>query len=130
MAVCKSVRNCVKITKTSTYNKYLSKSVGCHYKKPVEIGVRAFVRLLILNNMMEKEEFSTYNKIVEFVKATTPKQVNISVSSISKIKSRLNSTHILANSVPRLPEVTSFFEYVEKHVPNFKGEELLVKLND
>ncbi len=58
----------------------------------MEVGVRAFVRWLILNDMVKKEEFNTYNKIVEFVKKAAPKQVNISASSISKIKNRLKST--------------------------------------
>lgn len=128
-ATCKSVRNNAKIAGASTYNKYLSKPKGSAYKNPWEIGVRAFVRWLVLNNKMVEERFDTYDKIIEFVRlGALDNKVKISKSSISKLKARTNLSHSLGNSVPRLPEVLSFFAYVEKHIQDFKAEDLLMKV--
>jgi hypothetical protein len=127
--VCKAVRGCVKITKTSTYNKYLTRAGGKSYKYPLEIGVRAFARWIFARGMKSSEEFNTYAKIVTFVKNYTQekgiKGVRISKQSLSQLNSNTMSINTIKNTVPNLPEIISFFEYVEKHVPGFNGKDLL-----
>lgn len=116
----------MKLVKTSIYNKYLSRPGGRAYQNPVELGVRAFVRWLIINKLLGVE-FNTYPDIIDFVKRGIPSGSNVRISkaSISNLKSRIEFTHSLENSVPNLPEVKAFFEYVEKHIPRFEGKKLL-----
>lgn len=77
------------------------------------------------------EKFNTYVKIVAFVRDYTLergiKEVRISKQSLSQLNSSTKSINYIKNTVPDLPEITSFFEYVEKRVPGFYGKDLLKK---
>jgi hypothetical protein len=73
---------------------------------------------------MSRSVYDTYEKIVKLVKGWD-KGANISKSSISRLKAGLSSGGMMRKAVPRLEEVTTFFEYIELHIPEFKGEEIL-----
>jgi hypothetical protein len=125
--LCKEIRGVVKLVKSGTYNKYLSKSKGSAYKRPVELGVRSFVRW-VLQQGLKENGFENYNALVEFVKGFQgSKNVRISKSSISLLKAQLQYKAIKHNTVPRLPEVVAFFDYVKRHLKNFDGESLLIR---
>lgn len=125
--LCKEIRGVVKLVKSGTYNKYLSKSKGSAYKRPVELGVRAFVRW-VLQQGLQDNGFKNYNALVDFVKGCKGcKNVRLSKSSISLLKTQLQYKEIKKNTVPRLPEVMAFFDDVKQRLPHFDGEWLLIR---
>ena len=82
--------------------------------------------------MKKNDLFNTYDKIIKFVndyarENNIKRGVRISKPSLSQLKTNSKLTSQIDNIVPNLPEITSFFEYVEKRVPDFKAEDLLIK---
>ncbi len=80
--------------------------------------------------MNKNENLNSYDKIIKLVKNFAVENkikqgVRISRSSLSQLNSQTKSTYSLSHSIPALPEVISFFKYVEKHVPKFNRNNLL-----
>jgi hypothetical protein len=77
---------------------------------------------------LQENGFKSYNALVAFVKGFKGcKNVRISKSSISLLKTQLQYKEIKKNTVPRLPEVVAFFDYVKQRLKNFDGESLLIR---
>jgi hypothetical protein len=115
----------VKIVKGGTYNKYLSRGKAASYKRPVELGVRSFIRWVITTGLKENG-FKSYQDLIDFVKLYDGcKPLKISRSSVSQLKTQLEHKTIKNNTVPRLPEVLKFFEYARQRLPSFDSESLL-----
>jgi hypothetical protein len=111
-----NLRNTSRFLHTIFYNRRTHKVVTAKYKNYIELAVRNFIKMLLLdpNKLNIKNDFKNYNEIIDYLKKFYPK-LKISKSSISHLKNR----KVIEKSVPKTKETLEFVAFLKTRFKNF-----------
>lgn len=120
-----TLRRFSRLTRSSSYQKNTSVRSINKYTSNLEIGIRAFLKdALTGQNGIDMSYFTGYRDLIDYIhkfvfSSGYKLKRALDSSYLSQLKMRSKDKVFKPYMVPRLPGITSFFDYVKERFPTY-----------